>query len=210
MTLNDIKAIFYAECLKHTSDIPKINELYHTIEQAYKDRYFHNLYHLKNMFEKLLEVKGHIQDWNSIVFSVFYHDIIYDPTSLINEENSAFLAVEELKKIGVQEEQLNKIKQQILSTGSHTNPTSLSDIDYLIDADFCLLGSPWIIYDSNGYLIRQEFELLSDIDWSKGRKKFLKGLLNRDSIFLTKHFMNNYENKAIENITRDLTNLMKI
>jgi len=75
------------------------NDYWKEIEQSYsqKSRKYHNLTHLENMILELEEVKDKISDYDSLLFSIFYHDIIYKMTSKDNEEKSAEKA--KIKKV---------------------------------------------------------------------------------------------------------------
>ena len=53
------------------------------------------------MIIELKKVNEEIKDIDSILFSVFYHDIIYKSTSKDNEEKSAEIAKSRLEKINL-------------------------------------------------------------------------------------------------------------
>lgn len=40
-------------------------------------RHYHTITHLEAFINDLKEVKDHIEDWDTTLFAVFYHDIIY-------------------------------------------------------------------------------------------------------------------------------------
>jgi predicted metal-dependent HD superfamily phosphohydrolase len=54
------------------------------------------LQHLQNMYTQLAMVKEKIQDWDTVLFSLFYHDIIYKSTAKDNEEQSAAISEKRL------------------------------------------------------------------------------------------------------------------
>lgn len=62
-------------------------KLWQEISNAYshKKRYYHNFQHLENMYTELMVYKSLIADWNTIVLSLIYHDIIYKATAKDNE-----------------------------------------------------------------------------------------------------------------------------
>lgn len=57
------------------------SECWSEIENSYssRSRYYHNLEHLENMFSELDKVKPEIADIDTILLSIYYHDIIYKP-----------------------------------------------------------------------------------------------------------------------------------
>ncbi|WP_245795793.1 hypothetical protein [Epilithonimonas mollis] len=58
------------------------------------------------MILELGEVKDKISDYDSILFSIFYHDIIYKATSKDNEEKSAELTKIRLEKLNIPNEKI--------------------------------------------------------------------------------------------------------
>lgn len=75
----------------YTSNSNFINKLWAEIERNYSisKRHYHTLQHLDFLFAQLTEVKGEIQNWDTILFTLFYHDIIYNSLRSDNEEKSA-------------------------------------------------------------------------------------------------------------------------
>src|SRR5690554_3729785 len=89
----------FLSLLKKYSD----NELYNVecwteIETQYssKKRYYHNLIHLENMLNELNDVKSQVKDLDTLLFAIYYHDIIYDATKSDNEHQSALLFEERI------------------------------------------------------------------------------------------------------------------
>lgn len=102
----NLRDYFFQLCLPFNQDKMLIENFWLEIEKKYaeKGRYYHNLTHLENMFSELELVKDRIVNFSNISFSIFYHDIIYDASSKLNEEKSAEFAKLRLEKLG-----LNKI-----------------------------------------------------------------------------------------------------
>jgi predicted metal-dependent HD superfamily phosphohydrolase len=80
-----------------------INEYWVEIEKKYstKNRYYHTLQHLENLLLELNLVKDKIEHWNVVLFSLFYHDIVYNCFKTNNEEKSASLVVKRLQQLEV-------------------------------------------------------------------------------------------------------------
>jgi len=175
------------------------------IEKNYsqKSRKYHNLLHLENMILELEPVKDQILDYETLLFSVFYHDIIYKSTSKDNEEKSAEIAKSRLEKISISNEKTTKIYNQILATKSHQKSKD-SDTNYLLDADLAILGKDWKIYEQYTQQIRKEYSIYPDLLYNPGRKKVLIHLLEFDEIFKTDYFKEKYEKIARENIEREI------
>jgi len=139
-----LKRIFIELLTNYTDRNYLTNELWAEIEQHYSDakRHYHTLQHLENLLIQLTEVKNEIQNWDTILFSLYYHDIIYDATKSDNEDKSAELAEKRLKQISVSNDKRECSKQQILATKSHFKSKD-NDTNYFTDADLAVLGQDW-------------------------------------------------------------------
>ncbi|MGK6341844.1 hypothetical protein ACMGDK_06360 [Chryseobacterium sp. DT-3] len=201
----NLKGNFTDLCLHFTKDRSLIENLWHEIETQYsgKGRHYHDLFHLENMFMELESVKNHIEDFYTVSFSVFYHDVIYDASSKSNEEKSASYAAERLQRMGLPQAIILKTESQILATKSHQKSDD-EDTNFLLDADLSVLGKDSAIYFDYTRKIRKEYTLYPDLLYKPGRKKILKHFLEMESIFKTKHFRNTYEQQARKNIAAEI------
>lgn len=173
---------------------------------THPSRYYHNLEHIESMVNELNYVKNQIEDFDSLLFSVYYHDIVYDATSTQNEEESARIAKERMAELGCSEEKIRRVGAQILATKSHKTGQN-HDTDYILDADLAVLGRDWKDYREYAQKIRKEYHVYPDILYNPGRKKVLIHFLNLPRIFKTDHFYNIYEQNARENMQRELEDL---
>ncbi|MGN7757806.1 HD domain-containing protein [Chryseobacterium sp. 22532] len=201
----NLKGYFTDLCLHFTEDGTLIESMWQEIEIQYsgKGRYYHDLFHLENMFIELESVKKLIADFSPVSFSVFYHDVIYDASSKSNEEKSASYAAEQLHKMGLPQTIILKTENQILATKSHQKSDD-ADTNYLLDADLSILGKDSAIYFDYTRKIRKEYALYPDLLYKPGRKKVLKHFLELESIFKTEHFRDKYEQQARENIAAEI------
>ncbi|SKC75491.1 HD domain-containing protein [Ohtaekwangia koreensis] len=193
----------FSKVISHYND-GATNKLWSEIEKQYSStkRYYHNQTHLENLLKELLPVKELITNWDCIVFSIAYHDIVYNTLRKDNEEKSASLAEKRLSEINFPAEGIRICVEQILATKSHTvskNP----DTNLFTDADLSILGSDWSIYIEYANNIRKEYSFYPDLVYRPGRKKVLEHFLSMDRIFKTDEFSGRYENKARENIFRE-------
>ncbi|MGE8533222.1 hypothetical protein KYG33_20870 [Chryseobacterium sp. D764] len=201
----DLKNYFETLCSPFTENKQLINSLWNELETRYseKGRYYHNLFHLENMFHELEAVKVNISDFKAIAFSVFYHDIIYDATSKSNEEKSAARAEKRLGELHINNDKITIISQQILATKSHQK-SDHKDTNYLLDADLSVLGKDFKTYLEYTQNIRKEYSIYPDFLYRPGRKKVLRHFLELESIFKTEYFKEKYEVQAKENIAAEL------
>ena len=186
-----LKEIFIGLLKKYTDNNSLIEELWTEIEKNYsgKKRYYHTLQHLDNLLAQLTEVKGEIQNWETILFTLYYHDIIYNSLKSDNEEKSAELAEKRMKLISVSIDKIELCKQQILATKSHLKSTD-TDTNYFTDADLSVLGQPWETYLDYCKNVRKEYSFYPDFVYNLGRKKVLNHFLTMDRIFKTDFFYN--------------------
>lgn len=200
----------FKELFQNYNDDTRLEEnLWLEIKTYYtsKKRHYHNLAHLENLFQELLPTKEKFEDWDTIQFSIFYHDIIYNASRNDNEEKSALLAIERLKEIGLPEDAILKCNHQILTTKSH----EFSDLDtnYFTDADLSILGKSWEIYALYYQQIRKEYRIYPDFIYNSGRKKALRHFLEMERVFKTDYFFEKYENQARLNLQKELEILEK-
>ena len=200
-----LNLIFSKLISKFSNDENLKADYWREIEKNYsqKSRKYHNLLHLENMIVELEPVKDQILDYETLLFSVFYHDIIYKSTSKDNEEKSAEIAKSRLEKINISNEKTTKIYNQILATKSHQRSKN-SDTNFLLDADLAILGKDWKIYEQYTQQIRKEYSIYPDFLYNPGRKKVLIHFLEFDEIFKTYYFKDKYEQIARENIEREI------
>lgn len=201
----NLKIIFEQLCLSYTEDKALISLLWQEIEKQYseKGRHYHNLLHLENMILELETVKDRISDFDEVLFSVFYHDVIYDASSKSNEEKSAAYAIPRLQKLKISPDSVSKIQDQITATKAHQKADD-NDTNYLLDADLSVLGKDLETYLDYSRRIRKEYSIYPDLLYKPGRKKVLKHFLELDGIFKTEEFRAQYETQAIKNIKAEL------
>jgi predicted metal-dependent HD superfamily phosphohydrolase len=203
-----LQKIFFDLLAIYTNDIHLAKKLWTEIEQHYSEpkRHYHTLQHLNSLLRQLQLVKDKIENWEVILFSLFYHDIIYNPLLSDNEEKSAVLAVKRMKEIGVDGGQIEVCQSQILATKAHTITTN-NDTNYFIDADLSVLGQDWEIYCCYCQGVREEYSIYPDFIYNQGRKKVLNHFLLMDKIFKTSHFYTLYECKAKQNLQKEIESL---
>jgi predicted metal-dependent HD superfamily phosphohydrolase len=204
----DLKEEFLQNCFLFTQDQNLIKNFWSEIEKKYseKGRHYHNLEHLENMFSELDSVKDNIENFETIAFSVFYHDVIYDSTSKSNEEKSAEFAKIRLEKLNLDSSLIEKISEQIIATKVHQQSEN-QDTNYLLDADLTILGKDLETYIDYTEKIRKEYSIYPDFLYKPGRKKVLKHFLELENIFKTEFFREKYEKQARRNIQFEIESL---
>jgi predicted metal-dependent HD superfamily phosphohydrolase len=191
---------------KYSSDNELATNLWLEIFTKYSEpkRHYHTIGHLEAMIANLNEVKANITDWDTTLFAVFYHDIIYKASSSTNEGDSAKLAMKKLSEIGYPAEKVAKCANMIMATKQHELSED-NDTNYLTDADLAILGSTQYDYQKYTEQIREEYSIFPDFMFNNGRKKALQHFLQLDVIYKTDHFFKKYEKEARTNIKSELT-----
>lgn len=204
-----LHGLFTELASRYTSDKKLVADLWHEIEISYTSarRYYHNFDHLGHLVNELTTVRTLVSDWDTVLWSVFYHDVVYNTLNQNNEEKSAALAKKRLSSIHYPSSKITLCAAQILATKSHTVSDD-PDTNLFTDADLCILGA-----DSNTYMdyaakIRKEYSLYPDLVYKPGRKKVLQRFLAMERIFKTDHFYAKYEDQAKKNLKQELGDLL--
>lgn len=200
---------FAEAVLRYSKDTALAGELWDEIEKSYtaKKRYYHDQSHLENLFKELSSVKEFVEDWDCIIFSIAYHDIVYNTLQKDNEEQSAARAEQRLAKITFLTARIRKCSQLILATKGHT-VSSDQDTNFFTDADLSILGAPWEVYEAYFKNIRKEYSYYPDMLYNPGRKKVLQHFLSMEKIFKTDKFFTKYEEQARKNLSAELNTLL--
>ena len=199
----------FAEAVsRYSRDTALAGKLWDEIEKSYtaKKRYYHNQSHLENLLKELTSIKEFIEDWDCIIFSIAYHDIVYNTLQKDNEEQSAALAEQRLREVTFPSERIHKCVQQILATKGHTI-SDIQDTNFFTDADLSILGASWEVYETYFRNIRKEYSYYPDLLYKPGRKKVLQHFLSMDKIFKTDKFFSRYEEQARKNLSAELEKL---
>lgn len=91
----------------------------------------------------------------------------------------------------------------------HSTTPSKGDPALVADIDLAILGAPEAEYDTYARAIRAEFAFASDEQFRDGRMAFLRRMIDKDRIFATPHFLRELEDRARDNLHRELDALEK-
>ncbi len=199
-----LKNTFLDLIKRYTADENLPTELWLELEKNYtnSNRYYHTLQHLDSLQQELLLIKTSIVDWDTLLFSLYYHDVIYNSLKSNNEAKSAELATARMKLIGIDSEMIEKCQNQILATQKHYFSTD-NDTNFFTDADLSVLGQDWGTYTRYYQNVRKEYAIYPNIIYNSGRKKVIKHFLEMESIYKTDYFFDKFEMQAKENLKRE-------
>jgi len=193
---------------EYSDDTEFIHNCWNEIESYYTkpNRHYHTLSHLEDLYQHLFDIKDKITNWNLMLFSIYYHDVIYNPANSNNEEQSADLAIQRMAKLGVSFKEIELCKNQILATKSHKISNDL-DTNCFIDADLSILGRDWDTYNTYCENIRKEYSIYPNFLYKQGRKKVIQHFLNMKRIYKTNIFFKRYEKQAKDNLEKELKSI---
>ncbi|WP_207510716.1 HD domain-containing protein [Longitalea luteola] len=176
-------------------------------------RHYHNLQHIHALLQYSERYAGHLQDREVVVFSIFYHDIIYNVLRKDNEPRSARLAERRLQALKLPPSKIEQVKIYIEATQTHAVTaavTHLTDLQLFLDFDMSILGADWDDYELYTRQVRREYRIYPDKLYYPGRKHFLQHCLQTEHIFQTAIFREQYEAKARANLNRELAMINSI
>ena len=200
-----LKETFIELTKNYTENTQLTIDMWNEIEVNYsgKKRHYHTLEHLENLLEQLSEIKDQIKEWNTVLFTLYYHDIIYNPLKNNNEEESSGLAEIRMKSISIPQQIIENCKTQILATKKHLASAD-NDTNCFTDADLSILGQNWNNYTNYAKNVRKEYSIYPALVYNSGRKKVLEHFLKMERIFKTIYFFEKFELQAKQNLQKEL------
>lgn len=180
------------------------------IAADYSGRAYHNLDHLREMIGHLHASSTGIAPAAAPLFglALIYHDVVYRAGRSDNEARSADRLVADLQPHGLSAADADYCRRLIMATKHHVPSASDNgDEALLIDLDLAVLARPAAGYTTYAAAVRQEFSLFPGFLYRRGRKKALSHFLNQPSIYQTAHFQDLWEQRARENMERELAGL---
>ncbi|MET0144851.1 MAG: metal-dependent phosphohydrolase [Ilumatobacteraceae bacterium] len=149
-----------------------------------------------------------VGDMGAVIAAAFFHDAIYDPTRSDNEARSAELAEQRLAALGWPATRCREVGRLVQATASHALDDDGAGVDdggaVLLDADLAVLGSDPGAYQAYVTGVRAEYAHVDDASWRAGRSAVLRGLLERQPIYLTPPARGRWEARAGANMATEL------
>ncbi len=173
-------------------------------------RHWHTLRHVSEM---LAFVAAHPGGGHPAqMLDVIFHDVMYDPRSKTNEEDSYWLREEVLRQFGPLYEGAPAQRRvrgvdppdsddTILATRTHRSSDPRTQV--VLDADLEVLSRPWKEYRDYAARIRREYAHVSDEDFRAGRAAFMRAFLQRPALYFTAP-MQEREPLARANLAREI------
>lgn len=162
-----------------------------------RHRFYHTLTHLAHMFDLFDEHSSKIQNKMVVTLSILFHDIVYDPKSPRNEEDSADIFKEFV--VDINHPKLaavcDIVLDYIIATKSHSVDTV--DQSLLPDSvredklaflafDMAILSVPIASYQQYAKKVRLEYSHVDAKVYCTRRASFLRGVLEGGPVFYGK------------------------
>jgi predicted metal-dependent HD superfamily phosphohydrolase len=209
----EVSKEWYELASKYTNDSDLVSQYYSEIEKKYSssNRFYHNLGHIKSMLLEVKKFQNEINDYDSVLFAIWFHDIIYEPNNTDNEEKSAECSRAFLNNLDYEKNRINKVIDLILRTKDHSNQILNEDLDaqIFLDCDIIIFASERKDYLNYAKSVRNEYSSIPDTIYHKGRINVLESFLNKNYIFRNKSFQKLYEKKARKNVRFEIKMLLK-
>lgn len=141
-------------------------------------RFYHNLDHLNKLLDDINEKYGHLsseKELDKLKLTALFHDIVYDPQSKTNEEDSAEFFVSLCGDKS--DKDIQDIKQAILDTKTHESTSGLSEKFNKLDMSVVEGDYDDLIKWEQG--IKNEYSFVGPEAYKEGRLAFLESLLDK-------------------------------
>lgn len=162
--------------------------IWSSIEDHYgvETRHYHTLKHIHDLLQLSARHRFKLKDSEAVDWSIIYHDIIYNPQSSRNEEDSAQLFKEHMTSDHAPNSMnsaiIEKVQKYIVATKDHKVDAydHDSDLRHFLDWNMSIFAAHREEYRAYCVAVRAEYSHLSDEVWRQRRLAFLKGLTSRN------------------------------
>jgi len=195
------------KCIGVTDEIS--TQWWEFIETHYEEptRFYHKFTHLEELFKYRDQFAAQLSDKDSVDLAIWFHDVIYNPKSKTNEEESAKVFEAFANQCNLNETKKVKVYDWIVATKDHQADHLDDDGKLFLDMDMAILGSKWPEYFTYTKLVREEYIHYSNLLWCIGRGMFVTKTLGSKQIFHTKFFHDQFEHEARTNMIKEFTQI---
>ncbi|RHY93237.1 hypothetical protein DYB26_002395 [Aphanomyces astaci] len=178
-------------------------------------RAYHALEHIASMYDvfQLHHETLALSSLESVfVLAIVFHDVVYDPLSKSNEADSIAsfrLFIDDVHpSLGPAD--ICLVESMIEATIRHQLPSSChSDetrrvVGCFLDLDLAILSRSTVLYDEYAKNIRLEYIAFGDAEFRQGRAAVLRSFLDRDQLYFTPRFQNEWTAAGRANLEREL------
>ena len=195
-------------------DLPRGQQAVLEVAYATPPRAYHNYGHVQEVLRYYADVAagpGWVQPAETYL-AVLYHDAIYEAGHKDNEARSAELAMTQaaqwMPEAGIDTLRVAELinltaRHGQFSPSDFGNDGFSMDTRHFLDCDMAILGAEAEQFDAYDRGIAEEYRgHVPGFLFRINRKRFLKGLLARERIFLSDWFHQRYDAAARDNVRR--------
>jgi predicted metal-dependent HD superfamily phosphohydrolase len=184
MPIDDQKSELLA---RWNATMPRQQELGENLITRYSEphRHYHTTKHLLHVLT-MIDQLADDHDVFLVQLAAWFHDAVYAiPAGQVsNEEASARLALRELSRVGLEQEDLNQIARLVRLTETHLPGPRDPEGELLCDADLAILSSEPADYAAYVAAVREEYAQVPEEQFLAARLAVLTELFERE-IFRT-------------------------
>ncbi|MFC7927885.1 HD domain-containing protein [Streptomyces cinereoruber] len=177
---------------------------------AEPQRRYHTVDHLRAVLDRVDELTdqgGEGGELELVRLAAWFHDAVYRPDRSENEERSAVLAEKALAEAGLTPHEVTEVARLVRLTVTHDPDDGDLNGETLCDADLAVLASDPDAYARYAAAVREEYGFVPDDAFREGRAAVLRHLLGLPRLFRTPYGAAVWEEKARENVERELKEL---
>jgi predicted metal-dependent HD superfamily phosphohydrolase len=189
-------------------------ETFNTIFQTYlePDRRYHGISHLKTCLNEFELIRERAENPAAIEMALWFHDIVHVPSRKEsprdNEAESAQLAKEKLKEMGLDNEFIEEVGSLIMAT-KHSKPVEDKDEQFMADIDLVILGRSERLFDIYEGQVREEYSWAPEDAFRQKRAELLSLFFPpyRENVYQSEFFRQRYEEQARKNLQASIQKL---
>ncbi|WP_055601737.1 HD domain-containing protein [Streptomyces aureus] len=177
---------------------------------AEPQRRYHTVDHLRAVLTRIDELTdqgGEGGELELVRLAAWFHDAVYRPDRSENEERSAVLAEKALTEAGLTPHEVAEVARLVRLTVTHDPTPGDLNGETLCDADLAILATDPDTYRGYAAAVREEYGFVPDHAFREGRAAVLRHLLGLPRLFRTPYGAAVWEEKARENLERELAEL---
>lgn len=162
-------------------------------------RHYHTLEHLRDCLAALRELTSEAP--REVELALLFHDAVYDPRASDSEQASVDLLFEEARRAWLDDALIRRTATLILAT-KHLGDDLPEEAGWVVDADLAILGADDERFDRYEADVRLEYAFVDDQAFGRGRAAFVRGMLERERVFVTRRGHRLWGAKARRNLER--------
>lgn len=167
-----------------------------------KWRSYHNTKHIKASIGYFDFCKDHAEFADAIEFAIWFHDCKYELGDADNEAKSRDWFLDQTNDYLVPA--LRQTVDALIMDTCHISVPETADGKLIADIDLTSFGLPWDEYMQDSLAVQSEFPPKPADSVVAGKRAFLRNLIKDEQVYYSDFYLQNYEQKAQDNVLRHL------